>query len=258
MDVVQQYGAKGRFTDTLEGIVAIDDAWGLIVFSVVLAIVQMTMSTGDPLIILSQGLYELVASVVLGVVIGVPMAYMTGRIRPGEPTLVEALGVVFLCGGLANWFDVSFLLTAMVLGATVSNLARHHERPFHEIEDIEWPFMILFFVLTGASLKLSQVPDVLWVASLYILLRSIGKWIGSWPGGIIAQADTATCRWMGLAMLPQAGVASGMALLAGNAFPEWRDTLLPVTIIATVFFELTGPILTRISLKMTGEINSHS
>ena len=75
------------------------------------------------------------------------MAYLTGRIKPGEPTLIEAVGLVFLCAGLALYFGFSFLLTGMVCGAIIVNLARHHERPFFEIERIEWPFMLLFFVM---------------------------------------------------------------------------------------------------------------
>lgn len=253
VDVVRERGARGHFTDTLQDIVAIDDAWGLVVFSVLLATVQLMQGTGEPLQHLWRLVYELGGSVVLGIAMGIPMAFLTGRIRPGEPTLVEALGIVFLCGGLADLLGVSFLLTAMVLGATVSNLARHHERPFHEIEDIEWPFMILFFVLTGASLTFDHLGEVTLLALAYIALRATGRALGSWPGGIIAGSVPTTRRWMGVALLPQAGVAAGMALLASNAFPQWRDSLLSVTILATVVFELIGPVMTRISLQRVGE-----
>lgn len=255
MDVVKESDAKGKFSDTLLGIVAIDDAWGLIVFSVILALAQVTSGVGEPLVAMLGGVRELIGSIILGVAIGVPSAYLTGRIKSGEPTLVEALGVVFLCGGLAGYFHVSYLLTAMVLGATVSNLARHHEQPFHEIEDIEWPFMILFFVLTGASLKFEQLGPVLPLALLYIGLRTLGRLVGSWPGAKIAGCEPKFGRWMGLALLPQAGVANGMALVASAAIPELRSTLLPVTIIATVFFELAGPIATRVVLNKVGDVD---
>jgi len=253
MDVVKESGSQGKFTQTLLGIVAIDDAWGLIVFSIILAWVQFLGGVGEPAAAILGGARELFGSIALGLAIGIPSAFLTGRIKRGEPTLVEALGVVFLCGGLAGYFHVSFLLTAMVLGATVSNLARHHEQPFHAIEDIEWPFMILFFVLTGASLQFEQLGPVLPLALLYIGLRTLGRLVGTWPGAQFAGSEPGLGRWMGIALLPQAGVANGMALLASAAIPDLRSTLLPVTIIATVFFELAGPIATRRVLRKVGD-----
>ncbi|NND90087.1 MAG: cation:proton antiporter [Granulosicoccus sp.] len=254
LDVVRENGSQGNFTDTMLGIVAIDDAWGLIVFSIILALAQLFQGAGVPADVLLNGSRELAGAVVLGLVLGIPSALLTGRLKPGEPTLVEALGVVFLCGGLAGHFEVSFLLTAMVLGATVSNLATHHDQPFHAIEDIEWPFMILFFVFTGASLNFEHLSAVVPLALLYIVLRCLGRWLGAWPGARIAGTDQRYGRWMGLSLLPQAGVANGMALLASSAIPELRPVLLPVAIVATVFFELVGPLATRWTLKRVGDI----
>lgn len=97
---------------------------------------------------------------ILGVLLGFPAAYLTGRIRTGRPMLMEALGLVFLCGGIAIWLDVSFLIASIVMGAVVANFARHHEYPFHEIENIEWPFMTIFFVLAGASLELDMITQI--------------------------------------------------------------------------------------------------
>lgn len=88
----------------------------------------------------------------LGLVLGIPMAYITGRLKPGEPTQAEALGILLLCGGLAEWLHGSFVLAGICLGATVANFATHHRRPFSAIEGIEWPLMIIFFILDGASL----------------------------------------------------------------------------------------------------------
>lgn len=255
MDVVRESGAKGSFSDTLLGIVAIDDAWGLIIFSIILALAQSAYGIGVPAEAMIEGLRELFGSIALGLAIGIPSAFLTGRLKPGQPTLVEALGVVFLCGGLAGYFHVSFLLTAMVLGATVSNFAQHHEQPFHEIEDIEWPFMILFFVFTGASLEFSNLSAVLPLAGLYILLRTLGRCIGSWPGARLANLDPSFGKWMGVSLLPQAGVANGMALLASSAIPAVKPILLPVTIMATIFFELVGPIITRKVLHKVGDVS---
>ena len=161
--------------------------------------------------------------------------------------------LVFVCGGLAIWLDVSFLIASMVMGAVVANLATHHEYPFHSIEDIEWPFMVIFFVLAGASLEFSTLQDIGLIGSVYIVCRFAVKVLGAGLGGRCSGAGKATCRWIGVAMLPQAGAAMGMALVATNQLPEYRQVLLSVVISTTVFFELIGPTFTRLALRRAGE-----
>jgi Kef-type K+ transport system membrane component KefB len=148
LDVIRQSGKTGRFVDNLRGIVAIDDAWGLIVFSLVLTVAGVLAGNGHSNA-LADGIIEAGGSILLGLAIGLPGAFLTGRIKPGEPTLIEALGLVFLCAGLALWFELSFLLAGMTAGVTIVNLARHHDRPFHEIERIEWPFVLVFRAATS-------------------------------------------------------------------------------------------------------------
>jgi Kef-type K+ transport system membrane component KefB len=253
IDVIREMRADGEFSRTLENVVAIDDAWGLIIFSFLLAVVQSLYGNGDGWDLLLVGAWEIGGAVLLGVLLGIPMAYLTGRLQPGEPTLAEALGIVLLCGGLAVWLNLSFILAGMVLGATVANLATHHRRPFTAIEGIEWPFMILFFILAGASLEM----DSLWETSLlgiaYILLRMIGLVLGAWAGGVMSEADPAWRRWMGMALWPQAGVALGMALLASHHLPEFKEVIMSVVIGSTIIFELIGPVMTKKALIKAGE-----
>ncbi|MEF8982323.1 cation:proton antiporter [Thiohalorhabdus sp.] len=254
-NVVEELGGEGKFTETLLGIVAIDDAWGLIAFSLLLAVAQ-TMAAGadgSALGAIQHGAWDLGGALVLGLAVGVPAAFVTGRLRPGEPTQAEALGVVLLAGGLALWLEVSYLLTALTVGATIVNLASHHEQPFHEIEYIEWPFMILFFLLAGASLHVEALAQVGVVGGAYIALRALGLVTGSFVGGHVIGAAPRIRRWMGWATLPQAGVALGMALVAGNQLPEVGETVLPLVVGTTVVFELLGPVLTRLALIRAGE-----
>jgi len=253
-DVVHETKADGVFTRTMLGIVAVDDAWGLIVFSLMLTAAQVFSGQGDSITPLLTGAWELGGALLVGIGLGIPMAYLTGRIRPGEPTLVEALGVVFLCGGIAIWLEVSFLLASMVLGCVVANLARHHIRAFHAIEGIEWPFMILFFMLAGASLHTETLYHIGFVGSAYIILRIIGRLLGAWTGGALSHAEPLMRRWMGMALMPQAGVALGMALVAMQRRPDLGEIILPVVIASTVLFELVGPVLTRTGLIHVGEV----
>lgn len=246
-DVVKRCNAKGPFSRLLLGVVAIDDAWGLILFSLLLALGQAFLGQ-SPYSVLSVGLLELGGAVLVGILVGFPTAYMTGRLQPGEPSQVEALGVVFLCGGLSLALGASFLLAAMVTGLIVANFAQHHTRAFHEIENIEWPFMVLFFVLAGASLDISALPAIGLTGLAYILLRFLGRVAGGWIGGRASGMNKNYSRWIGIALMPQAGVALGMALIAAHAFPGSRDEILAMAIGTTILFELAGPLMTQFAL----------
>jgi Kef-type K+ transport system membrane component KefB len=145
--------------------------------------------------------------------------------------------------------NLSFLLAAMTMGAVVENRARHHNRPFHAIEGIEWPFMTVFFVLAGASLDLEVLSDAGGLLGAYVVLRILGRLAGGWIGGSFSQQDHFARRWIGLALLPQAGVALGMALVAAQRFPEIGEGILPVVVAATAIFEVLGPVATRAALR---------
>jgi len=241
----QQLSPQGK---TLTGIVALDDAWGLLIFSFCMVIAGGADSQNGFSLLL-EGLWEIGGAIALGFMIGLPMAYLTGRIREGEPTLVEALGLVFLCGGMAFMLEVSHLLAAIVMGATVANLARHHNRPFHAIEGIEWPFLVLFFILAGASLEMNSLIVGGVLTSGYILFRAIGKITG---GGLtsLAMGESAQrgCK-IGFALLPQGGIAVAMALSASHKFPAIADLLLTIILASTVIFELLGPVATKASVR---------
>jgi len=250
-DVIQADRAEGPFTRRLLGVVAVDDAWGLIVFGFALAYVQGSAGGGA----LAYAAWDLGGATLLGLLLGVPAALLTGRVEPGEPTQAEALGIVFLCAGLALLMEVSFLLAAMVMGATVANLSRHHRRPFHAIEGIEWPFMILFFILAGASLDLDLPIEVISLVAAYVVLRTLGTVLGVVAGSRAANGGAASRDdgWMGLSLMPQAGVALGMALVAAQHVPELAQRLLPVVIASTAIFEIAGPLWTRRALGAVGE-----
>lgn len=245
-DVIRQSGAENGFSHTLSGIVAIDDVWGLIVFSLSLAFVTPSDGWQEPL---QTGGREIGGAVLLGVSLGLPSAFLTGRLKPGEPLQTEAIGVVFLTAGLSIWLEVSFLVAGMTAGAVVANMARHHDYAFHEIEHIKWPFMMLFFLLAGASLDLAALWSLGWASLVYIGLRIVARLISGEIGARIGGVPVAERHLYGPALLPQAGVAVGMALVAAETLPEMGPAIMSLTIAATVCFEIVGPPCTLWALR---------
>lgn len=251
VDTILEWGGETRFSRLLLMIVAVDDVWALVLFSLGLALVSLTgqsLGVGQSLL---DAAYDIGGGALLGAAIGLPASYLTGRLTPGRPMLTEALGLVFICGGAAMWLDVSYLIAAITMGSVIANLARHHEYPFHEIENIEWPLMLVFFVLAGASLDVDRLSELGLVGAAFLVARALGKMLGARLGGAASGADREVHQWMGVALLPQAGVAIGLALLASNYFPEYRQTILAIAISTTVLFELFGPICTRLALVKT-------
>lgn len=248
LDVTTEMGVQNRFSTLLLSIVALDDIWALVLFGIAVVTVRsFHPMDGHTFFLLIAG-KEIGGAVLLGLILGFPAAFLTGRIKPGQPTLTEALGIVFICGGLAIRLGVSYLIASMVMGAVIANFASHHEYPFHAIEGIEWPFMAIFFVLAGALLEISALKDIGWIGTVYVLCRAVGKYVGARMGGHMAGSDRSTRNWMGVALWPQAGVSIGMALVASNQFPEYRLVVLTVVISSNVLFEIIGPAFTRLAI----------
>jgi Kef-type K+ transport system membrane component KefB len=240
---------KSLAARVLLGIVAIDDGWGIIVFGLTMAVLGWVVSS-DGTLALMHAVWELGGALLLGAIIGLPAAWLTGRLKPGEPTQVEALAVILLLAGLSSSLGVSSLLAAMIAGAFVANLSTHHTRSFKEIEHIEWPFLVFFFVLSGARVDLYNLGHALGLTLVYIVLRTAGRVLGGMLGvWFVRKKNTDLPKDIGLALTPQAGVAIGMALLAAEHFPQQSALLLPVVIGSTLVFEMAGPFLVRRVLR---------
>jgi Kef-type K+ transport system membrane component KefB len=254
LDVMREAGANGPLTRLVFQVVAIDDAWGAMLFSVLLVAAGLLLGNGDfegPGAML-HGVTEVGGSVILGIILGLPMAWLTGRIRPGEPMLLEAAGFVFVAAGLASWLGFSYLLTCMTLGIVVANQARHHVRPFRSIEGISEPFLALFFFMAGYQMHWAALPALGALGVAYIAARILGRIAGGYLGGYIAGSTPETRDRIGACLMPQAGVALGLALVATERLPE-LGYILPLVIGATVVFELIGPTLTLVQLQKAGE-----
>lgn len=252
-EVIRESGEQSFKTRVILGIVAFDDAWGIIVFGLCMAVLGWMYADTGLNTILHAG-WELGGAVILGTILGLPAAWLTGRLNPGKPTQAEALALILLIAGLSSYLGVSELLTAMVAGFLIVNLSLHHERSFREIEQIEWPFLVFFFMLAGASINLEYMGTAAWLLTAYILLRVAGRFIGGYLGVLfLKRGNEGLPRYLGLSLMPQAGVAMGMALLAAERFPEEGHLIVATVVTSTIVFELFGPFF----VKWVAQENPH-
>jgi Kef-type K+ transport system membrane component KefB len=250
-DTLDHMETDETFASTIRGVVAIDDAWGMIVFALAVVFAQAVENGAWEIHHLGHALWDVGGGLLLGVAIGLPGAVLTGRLARGAPSQTEALGLVFLTAGAAHMLEVSYLLAGMVAGATIVARAKHHDYAFHEIEHVEWPFLMLFFLLSGASLDAAALLTLGGVGLAYLGLRVLARLCGGWIGGVMGGLPGPERRWIGAALLPQAGVAVGMGLVAAQSFPQYRDTILTLVIGATVVFEIVGPVMTACAARRT-------
>lgn len=251
--VVQELDAKGPFTTTILGVVALDDALGLIVFALLLSWADYVAGNGAASTALQAAGWDIGGAILIGIVLGVPGGWLVRHLRRGAPLEAEAIGIVVLCGGVALAAQVSYLLAAITLGAVVANMAKEQDEPFRIAAKAEWPLLILFFVLSGAALEIDELLNAGWLAVAYALLRAGGLMLGSSLGAGASKMPRLHRKWIGIALQPQAGVALGMALIGLQAFPERGVQVLSIVVATTILFELFGPMGTRLALIRTGE-----
>lgn len=248
-EVVLGRGEPGPLGRLLLGIVALDDAWGLLLFSLALAALDLLAGQGGGAVPLLHAGREILGALLLGLLLGRGLGLIAGRVREGEATVVEAVTVVLLCTGLSLWLEVSFLLTAMTAGWVLARTGRHLQEPFHEIAHLEWPLLLMFFVMVGARLDLGALAGLAGLGAVYVLARVVGRVAGGLACGGPRSLAIRQRVWLGLGLLPQAGVAMGVALVAAGRYPAEAEALLGVVTGAVVLFELAGPIFTRWALN---------
>jgi len=252
-ETIREGNSKGPLTDIVLGVVALNDALGVILFSLLLVAAQALSAQGPHLSELFNGLWEVFGAVGLGALISFPMVWALTHVREGQPTLIEAAAFVFLCAGLASLLKVSYILATMVLGAMVAQRGRENLQSFHAIEGVREPFLAIFFILAGIRFDLSNLATVGFFAAVYVAARTIGFVLGGKIAGKIVKAPREVQSRVGWCILTQAGVALGFALLAQERMPEYGNSILPLIIGTTILFELSGPLIARWHLKKAGE-----
>ena len=267
--VVRQYKAKGPLTDLLLPIVALDDAVGLIVFAVSFGIAK-TLGTGtiDAISIIVNPLVEIIASLVLGAVMGWLLTQLEKLFNSNTNRLNMTIAFVFLTVSLSmidfhiGSVHVSFssLLVCMMMGTVFCNICPLSHDLMEKSDKWTSPLFALFFVISGAELELGVFANyaVVVIGVVYIIFRCLGKYFGTLFSAKATKCEDNICKYLGITLFPQAGVALGMCTIASAQFGQQGVLIRNITLFAVLVYELFGPLLTRWALTKAGDIKPMS
>ena len=263
--VVRQYKAKGKLTDLLLPIVAIDDAVGLVVFAVSFGAAKaMHFGQFDMVSILVEPVVEIIGSLALGFAMGVIFSAVEKYFKSNSKRLSLSITFVIMTVALSMMeFEIgsvrvgfSSLLVCMMLGTVFCNECDFSEEIMGKTDRWTAPLFILFFVLSGAELELSVFSDVaiVGIGAAYILSRSLGKWLGASVSARFMHCDPLIQEYLGVTLLPQAGVALGMSVTVAQTLGASGAMVRNIVLFGVLIYELVGPTLTRIALTRAGDI----
>ena len=266
--VVRQYKAKGPLTDLLLPIVALDDAVGLVLFAVSFGIAKaLSAGSVDLISIVVDPLIEIVASLLLGTLAGVALTELEKLFHSNTNRLAMTIGFVFVTVALSMLrvpigpvkLSFSSLLVCMMMGSVFCNLCPLSEEIMSRSDKWSAPLMVLFFVISGAELELGVFAkgSAVLIGLVYILTRSAGKYFGARESARLVHCSDKVVKYLGITLLPQAGVALGMCVTAAK-LPGDGPMIRNIVLFAVLIYELVGPLLTKWALTKAGDIQPRS
>lgn len=268
--VVRQYKAKGKLTDILLPVVAIDDAVGLVVFAISFGVAKSFLSADGISIVsvLVEPILEVVCSLLLGLVLGVLFSLAEKYFKSNSKRLILSITFVIMAVALSMLkFNVlgvhigfSSLLVCMMLGTVFCNMCDFSEEIMGKTDRWTAPLFLLFFVISGAELEFDvfKEPVIIVVGIVYILTRALGKYFGAGWSARFMKCEPNIVKYLGITLFPQAGVALGMSAIVASdaafAGTEIGAIVRNITLFAVLVYELVGPMLTKIALTKSGDI----
>ena len=276
--IIKQYKAKGPMVDTLLPVVALDDAAALILFAILFQVAS-TISSGsgsfDGYKMLVKPILEILISLGIGAVLGLLISLANKWFKSRNNRLILAIASIFMASGLyylfkmpeLGGFELSSLLMCMMIGAMYTNLRPDAGKTLDVMDRFTSPIYLMFFVISGASLDLTIFFNesgllVLAVAGVYIVFRVVGKWLGAFTGASLSKCEPKIKKYLGFALIPQAGVAIGLATTANTLFSASANEttrnagalIIAIILTSTLVYELLGPMVSKFALKKAGEI----
>lgn len=254
--VINQYRAKGSLTSMLMSVVAIDDAVALIGFGFAATIVKMMNSQEDVNILLSivNPILEIVISFLIGGMLSIFMKIIFRWFKKPSNVLCITTGFILLTYWLAELLHGSPLLACMALGGVLVNIHSNIEKTVKVNESFTPPIFMIFFVISGAGFKISALAGIGIIGLVYVIVRVAGKIGGAWLGGKLTKQEDKICKYLGPTLMPQAGVALGLIVVAGNIMPDYAEQIRVVILCSTFIYSIIGPVAAKIALQKSGEI----
>ncbi len=270
--VIKQYKAKGPLVNTLLPVVALDDAVALACFAILFAIATgLKSGTIDIYSMLGKPVIEIVLSLAIGIALGFALTFICKLFKSRANRSMFVIFCILACIGIQYLFEESYmgsfelssLLMCMMVGAVFVNFRQDVDATINVIDRITPPIFMLFFITSGAELKLTVFFEgnysiVLICAAVYIISRVIGKRIGAFSGSVITKAEPQVKKYLGFCLIPQAGVAIGLASTAGRVLSGLGDSngdlIVAIILTSTIIYEFVGPALAKFSLTKAGEI----
>ena len=256
--IVKQYKAKGPVSQTLLPVVALDDAVALMAFGISMAVANVIRAHGKVSFarLMLEPCIELLGGIAFGIILGIIMAFLVKLYTGRGNRLAVTIMMIFVCLGVSDEVGFSSLLACMMLSATFVNLSKFSDKIYEPVERITPPIYMMFFIISGASLDVTVITTVGAVGSIYVVGRVIGKYLGASFGARITKAPKSVIKWLGLTLIPQEGVAIGLASSAAATLPDYGGKIKTIVLCGVVIYELLGPVITKMVLKKAGEITT--
>ncbi|SHM90817.1 Kef-type K+ transport system, membrane component KefB [Anaerosporobacter mobilis DSM 15930] len=253
--VINQYNAKGPLTSMLLSVVAIDDAVALIAFGCATTIVKMISSSKVSLVAsLFNPFYEIVISVIIGGLFSLGLVYIIKFFKKRTNRLSLVIAFVLGAYWVATKLNGSPLLTCMAIGAVLTNISDEADELNKISEAFTPPIFMIFFVISGAGFDANALKGIGLIGVIYVIMRVLGKMLGAWLGGKVSKQNKEVCRYLGPTLMPQAGVALGLVVVAESLVPEYASSIRAVILCSTFIYSIIGPVVAKIALRKAGEI----
>lgn len=255
--VIRELRADGPLVKTILPVVALDDALGIMVFGVALSLAKMTSGLEEFTVfkIISAPLIEIFGSLLLGFLLGIVLTYLAKKAKGRDELLKISLAFILAAVGVSNFFNLSPLLTSMMMGGTLVNLNQNSKRVFGTLNEFTPPINLLFFTLAGMSLDLKVLSTVSFLGIGYILARAIGKIVGAGVGARALGESKTMQKYLGLSLLTQGGISIGLSSIVASELPQFSESIITVILFSVLVFEIVGPILAKIAITKAGEVD---
>ncbi len=256
MMIVKEYRSRGELTDTMLSVIAIDDVISVIIFGFTIVIAQYLESGSATLEGIMQPFSEIGISLIMGTVLGLFLGVTAKLFKTRNNIICMILVTVFTAILIADYAEIPSILMCMITGMVFVNAYNRNftDKVLDVMDDISSPLMIIFFVISGASLDFKVLPAIGVIGIIFILARAFGKIFGAYLGATIGKSSNKVRNYLGPTLLSETGIAIGLALLAKEVFPNDGETLIAITIASSFIFDMIGPFLVKLSLKKAGEI----